>query len=51
MITIETSGGKKWTYPLRPFIKERVSAFKKGERLTLLIDSDNHVIDVAKPPR
>ncbi|MEO5864575.1 MAG: hypothetical protein ABIQ79_06030 [Nitrospiraceae bacterium] len=50
-ITIETSGGKKWTYPVRPLIKERVSDFKKGERLTLLIDSDNHVIDVAKPPR
>lgn len=48
-ITIETSGGKKWTYPVRPLIKERVSDFKKGERVTLLLDSDNHVIDVAKP--
>jgi hypothetical protein len=50
-ITVETSGGNKLAYPVRPLIKERVSNFKKGERLTLLLDSDNHVIDVTKPPR
>lgn len=47
-ITIETSAGTKWTYPARPFVHERLSAFKKGESVTLLLDSDNNVIDVAK---
>ena len=45
-ITIETSEGNKMSYPVRPFLKDRVSEFKKGESLTLLIDSDNHVVDV-----
>ncbi len=48
-ITIETSDGKTWTYPVRSFLTERVSAFKKGEQLTLLIDSDDQVIDVTLP--
>ncbi len=47
-ITIETSAGTKWTYPVRPFVHDRISAFKKGESVTLLVDSDNHVIDVAE---
>lgn len=47
-ITIETSAGTKWTYPVRPFVHDRISAFKKGQSVTLLVDSDNHVIDVAE---
>ncbi|HSC57853.1 MAG TPA: hypothetical protein VLC51_11660 [Nitrospira sp.] len=50
-ITIETSDGKTRTYPVRPFLREQASGFKTGERLTLLIDSDNHVIDVAQTQR
>lgn len=49
-MTIETSQGKKWTYPLRPLLKTKMGSISKGERLTLLIDSDNHVIDVAQFP-
>ncbi len=47
-ITIETSAGTKWTYPVRPFVEDRLSAFKKGESLTLLIDTNNTVIDVSR---
>lgn len=46
-ITIETSDGTKVTHQVRPFLKDELSAFKQGERLTLLLDSDNYVIDVA----
>lgn len=48
-ITIETSGGKKWMYHVRPLLKDDLSDLEQGERLTLLIDSDNFVIDVATP--
>lgn len=50
-LTIETPDGKTRTYPVRSFLKEQASGFKMGEQLTLLIDSDNHVIDVAQPQR
>jgi hypothetical protein len=50
-ITIETSGGKKWMYHVRPLLKDELSALKQGERLTLLIDSDHYVIDVATPKK
>ena len=50
-ITIETEGGKKWTYPVRPLLKDKIAPIEKGERLTVLIDSDNHVIDIAQFPR
>ena len=48
-ITIETAVGTKRTYPVRPLVENEIKAFKRGEHLTLLIDSDNYVIDVAKP--
>jgi hypothetical protein len=48
-ITIETADGKKRTYQVRPLLENELRAFKRGEHLTLLIDSDNYVIDVAKP--
>ncbi len=48
-ITIETAVGKKRTYQVRPLLENELRDFKRGEHLTLLIDSDNYVIDVAKP--
>lgn len=46
-ITIETSAGTKWTYPVHAFLQGRLNAFKTGESLTLLIDTNNYVIDVS----
>lgn len=50
-ITIETSGGNKWTYHMRPLLKGELNALKQGDHLRLLIDSDNYVINVATPRR
>jgi hypothetical protein len=50
-ITIETAAGKKKTYQVRPLLEGELKDFTRGERLTLLIDSDHYVIDVAKPQR
>lgn len=51
MITSEMSGGNKLTYQVRPLLKNELSAFQQGESLTLLLGSDNYVIDVTTPRR
>ena len=46
-ITVKTTEGKKQTYQVRPYAAKELTAIKVGQEVTLLIDSDEQVLDVA----
>ncbi len=47
-VTLKTSEGKK-TFKARPFAAKELAAAHQGDNVTLLVDSDNQVLDVAQP--
>lgn len=48
-VTVKTAEGKQRTYAVRPYAAKELSHARKGDQVTLLIDDDNQVLDVAKP--
>ena len=49
MITVRTESGKEQPYQIRPRMQEKLGNLRPGEKLILLIDDENHVIDIAAP--
>jgi hypothetical protein len=50
-VTIQTADGTQQTFEVRSFIEEKLSRIPKGKSVTLLIDGENEVADVAFPLR
>jgi hypothetical protein len=50
-VTIQATDGARQTFAVWPFVGEQLSKIPKGKAVTLLIDNENKVIDVAFPSR
>lgn len=50
-VTIQAADGTQQTYEVRSFIVNELSKIPKGKSVTLLIDGENKVVDVAIPSR
>jgi hypothetical protein len=50
-IAIRTEDGKEHAYEVRPLIQPRLGKLIKGDAVTLLVDEENKVTDVAFVPR
>ncbi|BCA54562.1 exported protein of unknown function [Nitrospira sp. KM1] len=48
-ITIQTPSGSKNSYEVRDNLHQKFAALQKGDNVILLIDTENKVIDMAKP--
>ncbi|GKS57998.1 hypothetical protein YTPLAS18_15250 [Nitrospira sp.] len=46
-ITVKTREGDKQTFEVRPFAAKELSRLSTGDQVTLLIDTENQVLDVA----
>lgn len=46
-IVIRTEDGNEQQYQVRPLIQSKLKTLSKGDAVTLLLDSENHVADVA----
>ena len=49
MIRIRTENGKEIRFEVRPMAQDELNKMHRGETVILLIDTDDKVIDVAKP--
>jgi hypothetical protein len=50
-VTIRTADGTRRTFEVRPFVGEKLRQVPNGKGVTLLIDNENKVVDVAIPSR
>ncbi|BCA55708.1 exported protein of unknown function [Nitrospira sp. KM1] len=50
-ITIKTQDRGQQSYHVRPLVQEKLATMKKGDAVTVMIDEDDEVIDVAVPPK
>jgi hypothetical protein len=50
-ITVRTGDGKESKYEVRPLVKDKLSKVEKGQPITLLLDTEGKVIDVAFTPK
>jgi hypothetical protein len=48
-LRVRTADDQERTYAVRPLIGPQVAALSKGEDLAVFLDSENYVIDIAKP--
>ena len=46
-ISIKTKEGKEQLYEIRPPVQDKLAKIPPGEKVELLIDSENKVVDVA----
>jgi len=46
-VTIQTADGTRQTFEFRPFVGEKLRQVPNGKAVTLLIDNENKVVDVA----
>jgi len=49
VITVRTEDGKEQPYQIRPPVHDKLGNPRPGEKVILLIDDENHVIDIADP--
>lgn len=49
-ILIKTEDGKEESYEVRPYLQEKLAATPEGASVILLLDDENKVSDLAKPP-
>jgi hypothetical protein len=47
-ITIKTTDGEQRIYPVRPYAEKELASVQAGDEITLLIDSGQHVLDIAR---
>lgn len=50
-ITIKTFDRQELSFFVHPLVQERLAGMKKGESITVMIDTEDEIIDVAVPPR
>jgi hypothetical protein len=50
LITIKTSDGIDHVYEVRPYLQEELAKAPDGSPIILLVDDENKVADLAKPP-
>jgi len=50
-IQARTGDGKETAYEVRPLAKDKLSKVNKGDAITLLVDNEGKVIDVAYVPK
>src|ERR687888_487509 len=50
-VTIQTANGTRQTFGVWPFVQGTLSQIPKDQSVTLLIDNENKVMDVAFPSR
>ncbi|HZS11259.1 MAG TPA: hypothetical protein VFA38_03345 [Nitrospirales bacterium] len=50
-IQVRTGDGKVAAYEVRPLVKDKLTKVGKGDSITLLVDNEGKVIDVAYPPK
>ena len=48
-MTVRTEEGKEQPYQIRPPVQEKLGNLRQGEKVILLINDENHVIDIAAP--
>src|SRR5438309_11217302 len=48
-VTVRTEEGKEQPYQIRPPVQEKLGNLRQGEKVILLINDENHVIDIAAP--
>lgn len=49
-VWIHTAEGQEESFETRPYVRERLSALPGGSSVTLLLDDEDKVADLAKPP-
>jgi len=47
---VKTPDGKEQMFEVRPYVQEKVSRAGEGADVVLMIDDENKVSDVARPP-
>jgi len=50
-ITIKTFDRHERSFFVHPLVEEKLASMKKGETVTVMIDTEDEIIDVAVPPR
>ena len=50
-IQVRTGDGKEAAYEIRPLVKDKLAKVGKGDPITLLVDTEGKVIDVALTPK
>jgi hypothetical protein len=49
-VWIHTSDGKEQSFETRPYVREKLTALPGGSSVTLLLDDEDKVADLARPP-
>jgi hypothetical protein len=48
-VSIRTAEGKEQSFETRPYVREKLTALPGGSSITLLLDDEDKVADLAKP--